>query len=90
MCLPFGYCNGSALFQCISNAMCHIMCQHHYDVINYIDDILRIDVPSKIDASFDTLCQLLRELGFQISKKKLQPPTTCLNCWGIMVNTETF
>ena len=66
------------------------MHQSNYDVINYIDDILGIDLPSKIDASFDALCHLLPELGFQISKKKLEPPTTALNCLGIMIDTKTF
>ena len=55
-CLPCWYQNRSALFQCISDTVHHIMRQHHYDFINYIDDILGIDVPSKIDASFDALC----------------------------------
>ena len=89
-CLPFEYRNGSALFQCLSDAVRHIMRQRNFDVINYIDDILGIDLPSKIDASFDALCCLLHDLGFQISKKKLEPPTTVLNCLGIVVNTETF
>ena len=89
-CLPFGYRNGSALFQRLSDAVRHIMRQRNYDVINYIDDILGIDLPSKIDASFDALCHLLPELGFQISKKKLEPPTTALNCLGIMIDTKTF
>ena len=78
------------LFQRISDALCHILCQHHYDVINYIDDVLGIDVPSKIDASLDALHHLLEELGFQISTKNLHAPTTCLNCLGIVANTETF
>ena len=89
-CLPFRYQNGSALFQRLSDAVHHIMHQRQYDVINYIDDILGVDLPSRIDASFDALRQLLRELGFQISKKKLEPPSTCLNCLGILINTETF
>ena len=89
-CLPFGYRNGSVLFQHISDAVRHIMRQHHFDVINYIDDILGIDVPSKIDASFDALRHLLGQLGFQISQKKLYPPTTQLNCLGIVVDTKNF
>ena len=44
-CLLFGCRNESALFQCLSNAVCHIMRQCQYDVINYIDDILGIDLP---------------------------------------------
>ena len=89
-CLPFGYRNGSALFQCLSDAVRHIMRQRNYDVINYIDDILGIDLPSKIDASFDALCHLLPDLGFKISKKKLEPPNTVLNCLGIVIDTKTF
>ena len=89
-CLPFGYRNGSALFQRLSDAVRHIMRQRHYDVINYIDDNLGIGLPSQIDASFDALHQILRELGLQVSEKKLKSPTTCLNCLGILINTETF
>ena len=66
------------------------MHQRHYDVINYIDDILGIGLPSQIDASFDALRQLLQDLGLQVSEKKLESPTTCLNCLGIVVDTETF
>ena len=89
-CLPFGYRNGSALFQRFSDAVRHIMRQRHYDVINYIDDILGIGLPSQIDASFDALRQILRQLGLQVSEKKLENPTTCLNCLGILIDTETF
>ena len=89
-CLPFGYRNGSALFQRISDAVRHIMRQRQFDIINYIDDILGIDVPSKIDESFDALRHVLADLGFQISQKKLQAPTTRLNCLGIVVDTVNF
>ena len=66
------------------------MRRRHHDVINYIDDILGIGLPSEIDASFEALRQILRELGLQVSDKKLESPTTCLNCLGILINTETF
>ena len=65
------------------------MRQRHYDVINYIDDILGIGLPSQI-ASFDALRQILWKLGLQVSEKKLESPTTYLNCLGILINTETF
>ena len=74
-CLPFGYHYGRSLYQ---------------RLINYIDDILRIDLPSQIDASSDTLHSLLPRLGFEISQKKLVTPTTYLNCLGILVNTKEF
>ena len=58
--------------------------------MNYIDDILGIDVLSKIDASFDTLQRFLKDLGFEISMKKLVAPTTSMNCLGIVVDTINF
>ena len=43
-CLPFKYHDGSVLFQCLSYTMC-IMGQTNFDDINYIKDILGIDIP---------------------------------------------
>ena len=89
-CLPFGFRHGSALFQRLSDAVRHMMCQRDYDVINYIDDILGIELPSRSDASFDALHSLLLQLGFEICQNKLVKPATCVNCLGILVNTEHF
>ena len=89
-CLPFGYRHGSSLYQHLSDTVHHIMHRQDYDVINYIDDILGIDLPSRIDASFDDLRLLLPRLGFEISKKKLVSPTTCMNCLGILIDTKKF
>ena len=78
-CLPFGFRHGSALFQHLSDAVHHMMHQRGHDVINYIDDILGIELPSRVDASFDTLSSLLERLGFEISHNKLVTPATCIN-----------
>ena len=64
-CLPFGYRHGIALFQRLNDTVHHMMCQDDYEVTNYIDDILGIDLPSRIDASFDALSILLVHLGFE-------------------------
>ena len=66
------------------------MHHHQFDIINYIDDILGIDIPSRIDTSFDALQHLLHVLGFEISEKKLEKPSTQVNCLGIIVDTEEF
>ena len=86
----FGYCNSSAIFQRISDAVHDMLHRHQFDVVNYIDYILGIDIPSKIDASFDGMCHLLHVLGFNISLKKLERTSTHLNCLGILVDTENF
>ena len=73
-CLPFGYHNGSVLFQRISNAVHHIMCQRQHDIINYINDILGIDFLSRIDASLKPCVTCLPSLVFNFLRKKF----TCL------------
>ena len=80
-CLLFGFCHGSALVQCL---------QRDYSVINYIDDILGIELPSRVNVLFDALSSLLAHLGFEISQKKLVKPSTLVNCLGILVNTKDF
>ena len=89
-CLLFGCHHGSVLFQCLSDAVCHMMRKRDYSIINYIDDMLRIELSSLVDASFDALSSLLAHLGFEISQKKLFKPSTCVNCLGILVNTKDF
>ena len=89
-CLPFGFRHRSALFQRLSDAVRHMMRQRDFNVINYIDDILGIELPSRVDTSFDALRSLLVHLGFEISYNKLVNPATCVNCLGILVNTENF
>ena len=89
-CLPFGFRHGSVLFQRLSDALRHMMRQIGHDVINYIDDILGIDLPSRVDASFDALSSLLEQLGFEISQNKLVTPSTCVNCLGVLVDTKNF
>ena len=66
------------------------MRQKNYDVMNYIDNILGIHIPSKVDSSFDALQSVLTELGFEISIKNLVVPTTSINCLGIMFDTINF
>ena len=89
-CLPFGFRHGSVLFQRLSDAVHHMMRQCGHDVINYIDDILGIDLPSRVDTSFDALSYLFPLLGFEISKNNVVKPSTCVNCLGILVDTQKF
>ena len=55
-----------------------------------IDDILGIDLPGKIDTSFDTLQSLMHDIGFEILMRMLIAPTTSMNCLCIMVDTINF
>ena len=78
-CLPFGFRHRSAIFLCLSDAVRHIMRQRQFDVINYIDDVIGIDLPSKIWDSYATLTATLQDLGFQLSGNKIKETTTKMN-----------
>ena len=63
---------------------------HGYDnIMNYIDDLIYIGLPSKIHQSYQFLLFLLQDLGLQVSQSKLLSPHTEVTCLDIVVNTIT-
>ena len=69
--LPFRFCHGSAIFQCLSDTIRYIMSTKGNHVTNYTDEIVRYATKSHAQASFHTLYALHKELGFQINENKL-------------------
>ena len=86
-CLPFAYRHRSAILQHISDAVCHIMTSRNYDIINYVDDVIGFELPSKSNAAFQCLQDLLRKLCFALNEKKIVTPQTKVSCLGIKVDT---
>ena len=88
--VPFGYRNGSQIFQRCSDAIRFTMQQHGFPhLFNYIDDLIYTGLPSNIHKSFRFLLQLLQDLGLDISRKKLVAPSTTVTCLGIQIDTAT-
>ena len=56
--------------------------------LNYIDDLIGIGLPVKLKKSFQDQCDLLQELGFAISSKKLTLPSMCVACLGVVIDTR--
>ena len=59
-CLLFRFRHRSALFQQLSDAVHHIMRRRDCGIINYIDDVMGIDLPSNIQFSFTLLKDMLK------------------------------
>ena len=58
------------------------------DVIVYLDDFLVVGVSrEQCQLAYDTLLQLLLDLGFTISEHKLVPPSQCLTFLGVQLDT---
>ena len=56
---------------------------------NYVDDLIYCGLPSNMHQSFETLLELLTQLGLTINPKTLVAPCTSLVCLGVLINTET-
>ena len=66
-----------------------MMCEKGFPVINYIDNYISIGVPNVAWASYEALLQLMAQLGFTVSDKKLVSPSICVTCLGVMIDTVT-
>ena len=86
--MAFGFRHGSFFFQKCSDAIRYIMKTFGFpNMLNYIDDLIYIGLPSNITASYEFLIQLLQELGLEISQNKLVAPSTSVVCLGILVDS---
>ena len=86
--LPFGFKLASGFFERCSDAIRFIMKEHNHNaLLNYIDDLIYIGLPSKIHESYKFLLSLLADLGLEVSDSKLVPPSTCVTCLGMEVDT---
>ena len=82
-CLPFGTTHGSQIFQRVSDAVCYVMRQQGFRIINYCDDYVGVATPDVARNAYAFLYKLLQDLGFNISAKKLVPPSTQATCLGV-------
>ena len=60
------------------------------NIVNYVDDCCGFSLPSQSADHFAKTKNTIEQLGLDISKKKLVPPSTKCTCLGIVFNTEDF
>ena len=82
-CIPFGTRHGSQIFQRLSIKIR----QKGFTIIDYIDDYVRVGVPSVIWASFHTLLDLMMQLGLMVGEKKLVCLAMQVTCLGVLIDT---
>ena len=63
------------------------MHQKGFLMVDYIDDYVRMGIPSVAWASYSALTELMGELGLTISDKKLVAPSTQVTCLGVLIDT---
>lgn len=87
--LPFGASSSPEIFHRITQSVRRLMAKRGFpDVIVYLNDFLVVGVSrEQCQLAYDTLLQLLLDLGFTISEHKLPPPPQCLTFLGLQLDT---
>lgn len=76
-------------FNNITQAVRRMMERRGFNIVVFIDDFLCIEKDfATCLASYNTLIQLLRSLGFSINWQKVADPTQCVVFLGIQINTH--
>ena len=90
--LPFGASSSAGIFHRITQSVKRMMLRRgHASLVVYLDDFLVVgESEAACQATYDELCSLLQELGFQLSVSKLVPPTQNLVFLGIEFDTVTM
>ena len=71
----------------LTDAIRFIHTNKGFSLVSYIDDMILTELPEQAESSFKELCSLLEDLRIPVSPVKLAPPTTSLNCLGIVIDS---
>ena len=89
--LPFGGRSAPGIFHRLTQAVRHMMKWRGFLVIVYLDDFLVIGATeAECQQAYDTLFNLLTDLGFQLSTSKLVPPCQSLIFLGVLFDTVSL
>ena len=89
--LCFGARNAPEIFHRLTQSVKRMMIKRGFpNLVVYLDDFwLTAETYDECNRAFETLLQLLQDLGFNISWKKVVPPTQCLTFLGIEIDSVT-
>ena len=87
---PFGLRTSAMICQRTTKAVVHCFTKSGFSADVYLDDFYGADVPARAPQAFQSLKELLHELGLQTSPDKDCPPSTNMVCLGVEVDSEHF
>ena len=87
---PFGLRTSAMICQRTTKAAVYCFTKAGFLADVYLDDFYGADVPARALHAFQSLKNLLHELGLQTSPDKECPPSTNMVCLGVEVDSEHF
>ena len=76
------------IFQRISDAVRRMLLEQGIRTWNYIDDTFAAFERPDADMKFNTMCNLMQELGLPLNPDKVNWPAEALDIMGITVNVR--
>ena len=76
--------------QRVTNFIRHIMLNLAYFIANYVDDFMGLEYPERVWQSFNTLRNLLRDLGASEATQKAVLPTYIIEFLGVLFDLITM
>ena len=61
----------------------------HVWLMNCMDNYITVATESKAESHFLSLSSILNYVGLPINQKKVEPPSSVINCSGISINAKT-
>ena len=86
--LAFGAIHGTAIFQRITDFVRYLMAKRSFSVHNYINDIYAVAHKDSADLVFETLKEILHDIGLPLNENKVFAPCTSLTIMGIVVDIQ--
>lgn len=87
---PFGLRTSAKICQRTTKAVVHCFTELGFFADVYLNDFYSADTPERASLAFQTLQDLLHELGLQTSPDKDCPPSTNMVCLGVEVDSDHF
>ena len=88
--LPMGLRSAAMPCQRVTNAIAYIMATKGFITINYLDDFGMAEKADRCNEGFQTLGNVLQELGFEESLEKAVAPITRMSFLGILIDTVSL
>ena len=56
--------------------------------MNYLDDYIGVANEFKAESQFQSLMNILQQVGLPVNPTKVEPPSSVITCLGIQINAR--
>ena len=86
--LAFGFKNDAAACQLCTDVITHTLRRQKIWLMNYLDDYIGISNPGQAEGHFNSLLNLLDQVGLPVNINKVEAPSSVITCLGIQIDAK--